>query len=82
MELCLEEVYVKQKGVINSNQWLMQPFLQMDFDYFMLEVGRYIIPQENGAGREEKFQIDHITVELENRSLLIPNRRLTHELLY
>ena len=80
MELCLEEVYVKQKGVINPNQWLMQPFLKMEVDYFMLEVGRYIIPQENGGG--EKCQIDHITVELENGSLLIPNRRLTHELLY
>lgn len=30
----------------------------------------------------EKFQIDHIKGELENRSLLIPDRRLTRGLVY
>ena len=54
MESCLEEVYVNQKGVINPKQWLIQSFLKMEFDYFMLEVGRYIIRQENG-GRNSRL---------------------------
>lgn len=48
MEFGLERAYVKRKGVINPKEWLTQPFLKTEFNYFMLEVGRYRTHQENG----------------------------------
>lgn len=64
MKFRLEEVYAKRKGVINPKEWLTQTFLKMEFYYFMLEVGRYIIHQENGK-RSSRLITSQGTLEID-----------------